>query len=705
MGFYSYLEEQGSIKPTVKPVAKSPISATPKKPITPKKQEGSKEWWDRLSAEKQQEWLRSNPEGSAKQNVDTGAWILKSKDQEDVKQKGKPKQGEIEPSTLDDLEKLLDFDTQERLTSIANDVVNNGGKIPPEYLEDEGIGQEKEDMYSQAAADYVNNGTPIDDITKSLKKTPAEEKAEKEAKEKAEKEVRIKDARDTSYVPKTYGEIANMKEEDVLRQGNWDEYRDTMEKNLTEIRGETPKPKYTKVSGKLDNKDTKAMEQTVASIEQNMMGELESYEGYLHENAEKPAKKFVSSFKSIIEDGIKDGSLANIDAEEINKLAVDCMQKLMHQEKEATRVDYTDHGFRHIVGNHIRQKRISKLLDKKVSGKEQLMGMFIMANHDMGYSTPIGRTGGDVGGMFSGEHHKTISAHLAEQQREDWDVGKIFSAEEYNVINEIIKTHDDTTLSPNIPSGYANLANSIKISDNLSMYNTEKLPSIFKYIPNGERKLIKLGEIASRLKGKASERGLSKGEQDTYDNWIKEKDPEKKLELEKKLPPDMISEAKKDVEDFEVFKTKMSKSIEDDDKIDERLRRDIKAGLETIRPDTPKYTLGVLAGHVQKMYKGKDGRIYVEIQHNKLDYATRDFHPDKVSEQKARSFFKDSGYKKDDAFDGNITEFDLGRGKDGTGQNMLRVILTGAPKREDRQGTPKKANEDSRFEIYLENMI
>jgi len=149
MGFYSYLEEQGSIKPTVKPVAKSPISATPKKPITPKKQEGSKEWWDRLSAEKQQEWLRNNPEGSAKQNVDTGSWILKSKDQPGVVQKGKPKQGEIEvkPTTPED---LLPLDKQEELTKKAYDHVYNGKEIdlPDENDEDIKVDEENDKYWS-----------------------------------------------------------------------------------------------------------------------------------------------------------------------------------------------------------------------------------------------------------------------------------------------------------------------------------------------------------------------------------------------------------------------------------------------------------------------------------------------------------------------------------------------------------------------------
>lgn len=572
MGFYSYLEEQGSIKPTVKPVAKSPISATPKKPITPKKQEGSKEWWDRLSAEKQQEWLRNNPEGSAKQNVDTGSWILKSKDQPGVVQKGKPKQGEIEvkPTTPED---LLPLDKQEELTKKAYDHVYNGKEI--DLPDENGISKDRQGELTKQAYDHIHTGK------------------------------KIKSRSDISDYPKDAKDITDEMKD---RQADYSDISKQMNENIKSIR--EGNAEIETLSGKIDRTN-------VSTIRENAERELNTYSNYLAADTALRVRDFIDIYKRNLKKGIDDGTLKDVDAEMLNKLSIDCIHKIMHQEVESNRQQFTDHGIRHIVGDIKRAESIAKIMNPNITGRESLLLNFVAINHDIGYTTPLIREGGLRGVMVSGDHPK-FSKKITGQQEDLWNQGKIFSKEEYDKALDIIGSHDNTKLDKKDVLG-----TSMRLADNLSLFNNEKLPSAFKYVKGGDRILIDMG----------------------------------------------IAAKKEDTKSFEKLKKDLHNKI-DSSTLNENLKRDLKSATNEITHLTPKFTLGVLAGNISNI-KNVDGKIEINIKYDKYDKVLQKIFD--MGQKQTKKLLEDYGIK-----DYNKTSYDLG--------DFIRLNIKGIESKTSNEG-------------------
>lgn len=554
MGFYSYLEEQGSIKPTVKPVAKSPISTTPKKPTTPKKQEGSKEWWDSLSAENQQQWLRDNPYGSAKQNVDTGSWILKSKDQEPVKQKGKSKEDglEIKPTTPED---ILPLDKQEELTKKAYDHVYNG--TPIDLPDENGISKGRQDTLIKQAYDNVNNGK------------------------------KLKSRSDISDYPK---DVKDITDEMKDRQADYSDISRQMNENIKSIREGTADIET--LSGKIDRNG-------VSTIRENAERELNTYSNYLAADTALRVRDFIDIYKRNIKKGIDDGSLKDVDAEMLNKLSIDCIHKIIHQEVESNRQQFTDHGIRHIVGDIKRAESIAKIMSPNITGREMLLLNFVAINHDIGYTTPLIREGGERGVKISSDHPK-FSKKITGQQEDLWNKGKIFSKEEYDKALDIIGSHDNTKLDKKDVLG-----TSMRLADNLSLFNSEKLPSAFKYVRDGDKILIDMG-IASK----------------NNDNKL-----------------------------FDKLKKDLHNKI-DSSKLNENLKRDLKAATNEITYLTPKFTLGVLAGNISDIKK-VDNKIEINVKYDKYDEVLQKIFD--MGQNQTKKLLKDYGIT-----EYNKTSYDLG---------------------------------------------
>lgn len=557
MGFYFYLEEQGVIKPTVKPVAKSPISSkptTPKKSVTPKKQEGSKEWWDSLSAENQQQWLRDNPYGSAKQNVDTGSWILKSKDQEPVKQKGKSKEDglEIKPTTPED---ILPLDKQEELTKKAYDHVYNG--TPIDLPDENGISKGRQDTLIKQAYDNVNNGK------------------------------KLKSRSDISDYPK---DVKDITDEMKDRQADYSDISRQMNENIKSIREGTADIET--LSGKIDRNG-------VSTIRENAERELNTYSNYLAADTALRVRDFIDIYKRNIKKGIDDGSLKDVDAEMLNKLSIDCIHKIIHQEVESNRQQFTDHGIRHIVGDIKRAESIAKIMSPNITGREMLLLNFVAINHDIGYTTPLIREGGERGVKISSDHPK-FSKKITGQQEDLWNKGKIFSKEEYDKALDIIGSHDNTKLDKKDVLG-----TSMRLADNLSLFNSEKLPSAFKYVRDGDKILIDMG-IASK----------------NNDNKL-----------------------------FDKLKKDLHNKI-DSSKLNENLKRDLKAATNEITYLTPKFTLGVLAGNISDIKK-VDNKIEINVKYDKYDEVLQKIFD--MGQNQTKKLLKDYGIT-----EYNKTSYDLG---------------------------------------------
>lgn len=375
------------------------------------------------------------------------------------------------------------------------------------------------------------------------------------------------------------------------------EYGDIVAKassNINEIKDQHSVNKQVKVKGPLSSENAK-------SIRSNLRNEAETYNKYLATDTGLRLRDFTDFYYSMMKDALKDGSLKDIDSESINKLGIDCIQKLIHQEVESNRQMFTDHGIRHIVGDAKRAYDIAKILNPNLTGKEALLLNFIAVNHDVGYTVPLIRAGGRRSVDISKDHPK-FSEKIARQQASLWNQGKVFSKEEYEKALHVISSHDSTELDKNDVIG-----TSMRLADNLSLFDSEKLPSAFRYIQGGGNLLMKMG-IAAKYKN-----------QKNFDKY--------KKELHEKISASNINE---------------------------NLKRDLMAATNEISLLTPKFTMGVLAGEINDI-NNKQGKLNIVVKYDKYDHFLQKLFD--MGQGQTKKLLKDYGITKYDKSSYRLGDF------------------------------------------------
>ena len=349
--------------------------------------------------------------------------------------------------------------------------------------------------------------------------------------------------------------------EQAMAQANWRDTQALMNADLREIQTGTLAFKsiredVTYSSGK--------HRQTIIS---NMKAELDSYGNYLAGDTMSLSRDFIDDFSGVI-GKIRPSSKLNASA--LNNMGRDSVRKLVMQEIESNRQQFTDHGIRHLVNN---VKMQGKVLDQLVRGginvspEDRLRGMFIMVNHDVGYTTPLIR-GGGFRGVAMSKLHPEFGAKIAEQQKSIWNIGKVFSETQYDDAIAGIATHADTTLDLSNPLMFAT-----RTADNTLLYAPAKLPSMFRYVENGEELLIKLGYAAK------------------WNNEV------------------LINQ----------MKDELRQAIDGTARFSSQLKRDLKAGVDQLNPMSPKFTMGVLGGDVTDVYSSAKSLVVMDVEASKWD--------------------------------------------------------------------------------------
>ena len=387
-----------------------------------------------------------------------------------------------------------------------------------------------------------------------------------------------------------------------------------LEKNLNEIADKDSKWDRVEVDGSLDNSNIK-------TIETNANNELERYTDYLSPVTYALAGDYISKTTELL----RDKELSHISAIDIDDMMYDSVRKLINQEIESNRQQFTDHGIRHIVGNINRQR---DLMDAMTEGKQtamdKLMGQFIMVNHDVGYTVPEVRNEKDQRKIVDAtKKHQMNGAKILEEQRDKWNRNKIFNSEQYDKIVDTVLHHDDKKLDKSDPIG-----TTVSLSDNLSLFAKEKLPSMFSTIPGGEEILTSLGEAS----------GIAVDEEG------------------KKIPADE--------KQFEKCRKELTKMI-DKNVLNENLARDMKMAVEALNFKSPQYTLGVLAGEINNI-SGKKGKVIIDIEYNEFDAMLQKVF--NMGQNQTKKMLEDYGFK--EPYD--KSEYDLG--------GIVTLKINGAPK-------------------------
>lgn len=151
---------------------------------------------------------------------------------------------------------------------------------------------------------------------------------------------------------------------------------------------------------------------------------------------------------------------------------------LMYQEERSWERQLSDHGVRHIWSNATRVIDILKSMDStnyyNPTEEDLYLSVLTMIVHDLGYTTKIARE--SIPGT---RLHKKLSAKIFEDKKEEFL--KIIPEEQFNKVKELILHHDDTIIDwENAP-----VQTAVSLSDNLSLYQEDKLPALFRFVDNG----------------------------------------------------------------------------------------------------------------------------------------------------------------------------------------------------------------------------
>lgn len=343
---------------------------------------------------------------------------------------------------------------------------------------------------------------------------------------------------------------------------------------------------------------------------ENAHKEIRSVSGYLAGDTALLANDILNLSKSIFNQ--HKNEFKNIDPKTLNSFMKDIVDKLIHQEIESNREQFTDHGIRHISKNILTQNSILDALskDSKVSGRERLLSIFIQVNHDMGYAN------NDVKEFK--KKHQDVSTNIIKDQKHLWNVDKIFSSEEFDKAVDLISTHDSSELV-NKEGNLDPLSVSTRLADNLCLFQEDKLPSMFQYVNGGKDILVKLGEAAKN----------------------------------------------KDQAEFNKIRTELWSKIDEAPNLGKNLKRDLKAATNRLNFFTPKFALGTLAGEITNIGRGEDSLLKVNVHHNDFDSFLQKYF--EMGQTNLKKFLKDYGIQ-----DYNQKKYSIG---DYKGKPILEISV------------------------------
>jgi len=185
-------------------------------------------------------------------------------------------------------------------------------------------------------------------------------------------------------------------------------------------------------------------------------------------------------------DGVLEG--LEVDGAKRHALAMQCVDALVAQENETLKRTLGDHGVAHIVGNINMAKEVLSTVPG-ADAPEDIAGIYIGSIfHDTGYLTEPGK----VLGMDK-DHPRWSTEHYDNNVRSL--VGGMLGNRVAGTISNSIRNHAGTEINwDDDPSG-----SSLRLADNLGLFQDQKLPAMFRYVPQN------VGVLENLYAGKISE--------------------------------------------------------------------------------------------------------------------------------------------------------------------------------------------------------
>jgi hypothetical protein len=294
-------------------------------------------------------------------------------------------------------------------------------------------------------------------------------------------------------------------------------------------------------------------------------------------------KEYLSDLDSMLTKNV-DGILKDVNATRLNNVVQACVENLVYQTYESYTRQLGDHGVRHILGNIRTQNSIFDSLEKagkKVSAKDRLQALIIQSNHDIGYATDPARENFKYAGM-----HKEYSTQIIKESI-GADLEAVFGDAGAEYIYYATGTHDDAYIDWDNDL----VASAVRVADNLSLYSGEKLPALFREIPGS----IEILESMHKTKKDTEEKETDSDEEK------KGKKTTRKTEIDK-------------------LKEQLKEKVNGATDVSSQLKEALLQASKEVSDMTPKFTLGMLGGKLDK-YDFKGNTLKVRIK--KDNYMTR----------------------------------------------------------------------------------
>lgn len=193
---------------------------------------------------------------------------------------------------------------------------------------------------------------------------------------------------------------------------------------------------------------------------------------------------------------------AGISVNNATELFNDNVGKLLYQEEESRGRQFGDHGIRHVIGDIVYADKFASELNnllpenKKISNRKRLLMDIVLLNHDMGYTVEQVR---DDKSFKNSQSHPAISMKMFIHDLSEGKYKKIrLNNEEIKFIKTAIATHDNKKIDwENQPE-----VSAIRLSDNMGLFQKEKLPFLFEKVENSQEILENLHKDCKETNGK-----------------------------------------------------------------------------------------------------------------------------------------------------------------------------------------------------------
>jgi len=173
-------------------------------------------------------------------------------------------------------------------------------------------------------------------------------------------------------------------------------------------------------------------------------------------------------------------SKLGVDEDSRRALVMEMVDTMASQDYEAMSRTLGDHGSYHLEGDARMAQDLLRVIPGADTPRNNALVNMAAAFHDTGYMTPPSKI------FMDGEHPHWSQMHFDANIRPM--VEKALGPEFGKQLSGMIATHADTTIDYKDPA-----ATAFRLSDNLALFHREKMPPVFRNVPDNISVLKNLG--------------------------------------------------------------------------------------------------------------------------------------------------------------------------------------------------------------------